>query len=102
MKRNKKTKVLVEMQEREREYLSTQEVGSDEYNKSFERMRDLEGDINRVKGDDKDRLIRVGDITMKTGLVAILAVAAFKFEEDGKIFTSTVGRGITKIFGLKL
>jgi len=102
MERTKKTDALVKEMERVQEYLETQEVGSEEYNKALVHLRDLAGDISKQKQDRKDRYVRIADIAIKAGLVTGFALASFKFEEDGKIFTSMVGRGIMKNFIPKL
>lgn len=102
MERTKKTDALLKEKGRLQEHLDTLEVGSDEYNKVLAQLRDVATDISKREQDRKDRHVRIAEMSTKYGVLAILAIAAFKFEEDGKIFTSTVGRGITKIFGLKL
>lgn len=97
----KKKTVLVEMMERERAYLEAQEVGTDEYNKSLERLRILAGDVSRLNEEQKDRVIRIVDMAIKTTLVLGGTYWAYRFEEKGTI-TTTVGRGIMKNFIPKL
>ena len=87
---------LLEMIEREEEYLKAQTVGSDEYVDSQERLRGLVEDYNRVQGDNKDRNLRRTDIYIKAGLMAGCSIAAFVFEKQGHIFSSLIGREISK------
>ena len=77
---NEKKDILMELQEREKEYLADQEVGSEEYNASLHRIMSLEKQI--CESPKNDRLYRnilegikvIGGVTLPLiGLVWITA-----------------------------
>lgn len=95
--------LLRERYEREYEYLSKQEVGSDEYNASMSRLNILEDKLNdqeRFKKERKDRLFSNINEGVKTAsgivlpLVGLVAITAF---EKNDTFTTSL-RGIVNCF----
>ena len=98
---NKKKDLLLELLERENKFLVEQQVGSEEYNSSLQRVMTIEKQIS--ESPRRDKLYRILDVIKVGSSVAlpIIGLVCITATEKNSTFTGTL-KDYTKLFIPKL
>ena len=98
IKKATEKQALVEEMGRVMEYMKTVNVGSDEYDKARKSLIDLADKVHEIDSAQKDRWVRIVEFGVKTAVIGLGTVVAYKFEEKGTILTTDLGKGVVKNF----
>lgn len=87
--KNKAKAMVLELIQREREYLEKQEVGTQEYNDSLKRIGDLEDKLADLEDKEYKNIVEVLKFVFGTVVVPVgMSLLVLKFEETGSVTTA--------------